>query len=134
LGARNWFILASAFLMCSGFSNDSAGRACVQQQGERGTGYDVDRTKIKDAYSPNGRRMLQDGHRVYEVEVPPLSKSKRSKPVTCTMTMANGLWQAAGPGVYDRNPFAPGNNPFNSDPKRESDPFTAREKPGTGSR
>jgi hypothetical protein len=130
--ARNWFIPVLAFALCSGFTNDSAGRACVQQKGERGTGYDVDKTKIKDAYSANGRRMLQDGHRVYDVEVPPLYK--RNKPVTCTMSMANGLWQATGPGAFDRNPFAPGNNPFNTEPKRDSDPFTARGRPDSGLR
>jgi hypothetical protein len=127
-----WCALALAFMLCSGFTNDSAGRACVQQKGERGTGYDVDKTKIKDAYSANGRRMLQDGHRVYDVEVPPLYK--RNKPVTCTMSMANGLWQATGPGAFDRNPFAPGNNPFNTEPKRDSDPFTARGRPDSNLR
>jgi hypothetical protein len=128
--AFHWCVLAMAFVLCSGFSNDSAGRACVQQKGERGTGYDIDRTKIKDAYSPNGRRMLQDGHRIYEVEVPPLYK--RNKPISCTMTMANGLWEAAGPGVFDRNPFARGNNPFSAHQKSEPDPFIAREKRETG--
>jgi hypothetical protein len=127
-----WSALALAFVLCSGFSNDSAGRACVQQKGERGIGYDIDRTKVKDSYSPNGRRMLQDGHRIYEIEVPALYK--RNKAVSCTMTMANGLWQAAGPGVFERNPFATGQNPFSAHEKPGADPFNSRERREPGSR
>lgn len=122
-----------AFVLCSGFTEDSAGRACVQQKGERGIGYDVDKTKIKDAYSPNGRRMLQDGQRVYNVEVPALIK--RNKPIFCTMTMANGMWQAPGADAFARGPFSPGGNPFNAYERgSDSDPLTAREKRESGSR
>jgi len=120
-----WSIVALAFLICPGFTADSAGRACVQQKGERGTGYDIDRTKIKDAYTPNGRRMLQDGQRVYEVEVPALMK--RNKPLFCTMTMANGMWTAPRAGTFDNNPFAIGNSPFTRDQKVDPD-VTARER------
>ena len=90
--ASHWLLLAGAFLLASGFSSDSAGRACVQAKGQRGVSYDVYKTKLKDAYSPGGRRMLEEGHRVYQVEVP--ASIKRDKPVMCTMTFANGLWEA----------------------------------------
>lgn len=90
--AFRWFVLAAAFLLGSAFSSDSAGKACVKAKGERGVSYDVYKTKVKDAYAPGGRRMLQDGHRIYEVEVPALAK--RDRPVTCTMSLANGQWEA----------------------------------------
>jgi hypothetical protein len=111
-----WSVLAAAFVLCAGFSADSAGKACVKEKGVRGTGYDVNKTKLKEAYSPNGRRMIEDGHRVYEVEVPPLIK--RDKPIMCTLALNNGNWRAPGPDPFRRNPFALGNSPF-----------TAHEKP-----
>jgi hypothetical protein len=126
-----WSVIALAFLICPGFTADSAGRACVQSKGERGTGYDVDKTKVKDAYTPNGRRMLQDGQRVYEVEVPALIK--RDKPILCTMTMANGMWTAPRAGAFDSTPFTPGNNPFNADQKVDPDAL-ARERREQGVR
>jgi hypothetical protein len=126
-----WVVAALAVVLCSGFTEDSAGRACVQQKGERGIGYNVDKTKIKDAYSPNGRRMLQDGQRVYEVEVPALIK--RNKPISCTMTMANGMWQSPGSGAFERSPFSAGGNPFNAYERGgDSDPVTARERRDSG--
>jgi hypothetical protein len=131
MNGPRWSMVGLAFLLCSGFSADSAGRACVQEKGERGTGYDVDRTKISDAYSPNGRRMLQDGHRMYDVEVPPLIK--RDKPILCTMSLANGMWQSPGAGAFERNPFAAGNNPFSAHEKTDPD-VTARERREPGLR
>ena len=133
MSSLRWSVVALAFLFCSGFTEDSAGRACVVQKGERGTGYDIDKTKLKDAYTPNGRRMLQDGQRVYEVEVPALSK--RDKPILCTMTMANGMWTAPRAGAFDNTPFAAGGNPFSTDQKRQQDPDAiARERREQGSR
>lgn len=126
-------VVVLAFMLCSGFTEDSAGRACVVQKGERGTGYDIDKTKLKDAYTPNGRRMLQDGQRVYEVEVPALAK--RDKPILCTMTMANGMWTAPRAGAFDNTPFAAGGNPFSTDQKRQQDPDAiARERREQGLR
>jgi hypothetical protein len=103
-------------VLCSAFSNERAARVCVEEKGERGVAYNLDKAKIKEAYSPNGRRMLQNGHRMYEVEVPPLIK--RDKPVFCTLSLDNGDWRAPGPDPFRRNPFAVGNSPF-----------TAHEKP-----
>lgn len=111
-----WSILAAAFVLCAAFSNDRAGRICVQEKGERGVGYDVDKTKVKEAYNENGRRMVQGGFRMYDVEVPALVK--RDKPIMCTLTLDNGDWRAPGPDPFRRNPFAVGNSPF-----------TAHEKP-----
>jgi hypothetical protein len=129
--ALRFAAVALAFILCSGFTEDSAGRACVQQKGERGVGYNVDKTKIKDAYSANGRRMLQDGQRVYDVEVPALIK--RNKPISCTMTMANGMWQSPGSGAFERSPFSPGGNPFNAYERgTDSDSVTSREKRESG--
>lgn len=131
--AWHYGLVASAFFLCSGFTADGAGRACVQQKGERGTAYNVDKTKMKEAYTPNGRRMLQDGQRIYEVEVPGLLK--RDKPIFCTLSMANGMWQAAGPGVFERNPFAVGNSPFTAHERIERDPdIIARERRERGLR
>ncbi len=114
--AYRWSVLAAAFLLCGAFSNDRAGRVCVEEKGQLGVGYDVNRAKVKDAYTPNGRRMLQNGHRMYEVEVPALIK--RDKPIMCTLSLDNGDWRAPGPDPFRRNPFALGNSPF-----------TAHEKP-----
>lgn len=126
-----WGVAALAVILCGGFTEDSAGRACVQQKGERGIGYDVDKTKIKDAYTPNGRRMLQDGQRVYDVEVPALIK--RNKPITCTMTMANGMWQSPGAGAFERNPFSVGTSVFSQHERgTDADPVTSREKRESG--
>ncbi len=111
-----WSVLAAAFVLCAAFSSDRAGRICVEEKGERGVGYDIHKTRVNEAYSPNGRRMLRGGHRVYDVEVPALTK--RDKPITCTLSLDNGNWRAAGPDPFRRNPFAPGNSPF-----------TAHEKP-----
>lgn len=111
-----WSILAAAFVLCAAFSNDRAGRICVQEKGERGVGYDVDKTKVKEAYNENGRRMVQGGFRMYNVEVPALVK--RDKPIMCTLTLDDGDWRAPGPDPFRRNPFAVGNSPF-----------TAHEKP-----
>lgn len=119
MNVTRWCILVGSVLLCAGFTDDSAGRACVQQKGERGVGYDINKTKIEDAYSPNGRRLLKDGQRVYNIEVPALMK--RDKPVACTMSLANGLWTAPEPGVFERNPFAIGNSPFTSHEKPEPD-------------
>jgi hypothetical protein len=117
--------MAMAFVLCMGFTEDSAGRACVQQKGQRGVGYDVDKTKIKDAYSPNGRRLLQNGQRVYDVEVPPLTK--RDKPITCTMSMADGMWQSPGVGAFERTPFSVGNTLFTEHERgTDADPVTSR--------
>jgi hypothetical protein len=114
--ASHWFLAAAAFLLGSAFSADSAGKACVQAKGERGVGYDVDKTKIKDAYAPGGRRLLENGHRVYEIAVPPLAK--RDKPITCTMSLASGQWASPSLGSIDRGPptienkvFSPPENP-----------------------
>lgn len=114
-----WCVLAAAFVLCSAFSTDSAGKACVRAKGERGVGYDIDRTKVKDAYAPGGRRLLQDGHRVYEIEVPALVK--RDKPVSCTMSLANDQWDAPALGTIERSPLAVGNSPLTADEKRAPD-------------
>lgn len=114
--ASRWCVVAAAFVLCSAFNADSAGRACVKEKGERGVGYNIDKTKMKEAYAPNGRRMLQDGHRVYTIEVPPLVK--RDKPIQCTLSVANGLWQAPS---FEKNPFALGNSPFTSHEKPAPD-------------
>ena len=98
--APYWLLAAAAFLLGSAFSSDNAGKACVRAKGERGVAYDVYKTKVRDAYAPGGRRMLQDGHRIYEVEVP--ASIKRDKPVTCTMSLANGSWEAPGFNSVDR--------------------------------
>jgi hypothetical protein len=111
-----------ALLVCAGFTADSAGRACVQEKGERGVAYDVSKTKMKDAYTPNGRRMLEDGQRVYEIEVPSLMK--RDKPVICTMSLATGMWKTPGPDYFARNPFATGASRFGTRERErpETDP------------
>lgn len=114
-----WSIVAAAFVLCSAFSSDSAGKACVKAKGERGVSYDIDRTKVKDAYGPSGRRMLQSGHRMYEIEVPALVK--RDKPIMCTMSLANGLWEAPGYNSMDRSPLASGKSPFTTNEKRPPD-------------
>lgn len=114
--AFRWCVLAAAFIFGAAFSTDSAGKACVKEKGQRGVGYDVHKTKVKDAYAPGGRRLLQDGHRVYEIEVPPLVK--RDKPVSCTMSLANGQWAAPGFDTIERSPLAVGNSPFTAHEKR----------------
>lgn len=81
-----WCILAAAFAFGTAFSADSAGRACVKEKGELGVAYNVHRTKLKEAYAPGGRRLVEGGHQVYEIEVPPLIK--RDKPLHCTMSLA----------------------------------------------
>ncbi len=111
-----WCVLAAALVLCSAFSTDSAGNACVKAKGERGVGYNVDKTKVKDAYAPGGRRMLQGGHRVYEIEVPALVK--RDKPIMCTMSLANGLWEAPGFDTIERSPLTTGNSPLTAREKR----------------
>ena len=98
--ASYWFLAAAAFVLGSAFSSDNAGKACVKAKGERGVSYDVYKTKVKDAYAPGGRRMLQDGHRIYEVEVPAIIK--RDKPIMCTMSVANGMWEAPSFNSVDR--------------------------------
>lgn len=85
-------LAALAFLAGAGFSTDSAGKACVRAQGERGVAYNTDRTKVSEAYSPNGRRLVDDGHQVYRIEVPALTR--RDKPIQCVMRLDHGLWKA----------------------------------------
>lgn len=92
-------LLGVALLACTAFSSDRLGRACVEKKGQLGVAYDIDKTKLSDAYSPNGRRLLQDGHRMYNVKVPALTK--RDKPIECTMTADTDLWR-----LPTRNPFA----------------------------
>lgn len=132
---KNWHcgIAVLALLFCSGFTADSAGRACVRENGERGIAYDTSKTKMKEAYTPNGRRMLQDGQRVYEIEVPGLLT--RDKPLTCTMSMADGMWKSPGPEFFARNPFAVGASPFTAHERRTMDPdVIARERRERGLR
>jgi hypothetical protein len=123
-----WCVLAAALVLCSAFSSDSAGKACVKAKGERGVSYDVYKTKVKDAYAPGGRRMLQDGHRVYEIEVPALVK--RDKPVTCTMSLASGQWAAPALGSIEGGPPTIENKSFSPEENRQPgySPFIAREK------
>lgn len=119
-------LVATAFVFGSAFTTDSAGKACVQQKGERGTAYNTDRTKVTDAYSPSGRRLMQNDQRLYTVEVPALMK--RDKPVLCTMPLDGSAWRM--PGTQD--PFAkPTTNPFESPVAPETIP---RGMIGAGSR
>lgn len=99
-------LLGAAFVAVAAFSSDTAGRACVRAKGERGVAYDIGRTKVGDAYSPNGRRLIEDGHRLYQIEVPPLVK--RDKGIFCTMRLDSGLWREPAP-----NPFAERPDPLN---------------------
>ena len=127
--AARWAVIAAAFVLGSGFSSDSAGRACVKAKGERGTSYDIHRTSVNDAYAPGGRRLIENGHRVYEIVVPPLVR--RDKPITCTMSLANGQWAAPGIGAVERG-LSAGNGPLSGqdEPVPRNDvfnPFTARE-------
>jgi hypothetical protein len=135
--AFRWCVLAAAFIFGAAFSSDSAGKACVKAKGERGVSYDVYKTKVKDAYAPGGRRMLQDGHRIYEIEVPALIK--RDKPITCTMSLASGQWAAptlgsvgAPPalGSIESGPPTIENRSFSPEENRQPgySPFIAREK------
>jgi hypothetical protein len=122
-------VVAAAFVLGGGFSSDSAGRACVKEKGERGTGYDIHKTSVNDAYAPGGRRLIENGHRVYEVVVPPLIK--RDKPITCTMSLANGQWAAPGIDAVERG-LSAGNGPLSGQdepvPRGSAfNPFTARE-------
>jgi hypothetical protein len=116
--APYWLLAAAAFVLGSAFSSDNAGKACVTAKGERGVSYDVYKTKVKDAYAPGGRRMLQDGHRIYEVEVP--ASIKRDKPIMCTMTLANGMWEAPSFNAVDRGLPTVGSRP-KTDEKRPAD-------------
>ncbi len=121
-------LLVASFAVCAGFSTDNAGRACVQQKGERGVGYDIYRTKVKDAYSPGGRRMVENGNRVYEIEVPALIK--RDKPISCTMSLAQGQWSAPRVGSLDRSPITEGLGTLSSQDQQrtpEQNPFPSRE-------
>jgi hypothetical protein len=99
-------LLALAFMACSAFSTDGAGRACVASAGERGVAYDIHRTKATDAYSPGGRRLVDNGYRVYQIEVPPLSS--REEPITCMMRLGDSGWRpfdATGAGSSMPSPF-----------------------------
>ena len=110
-------LVATAFVFGAAFTSDSAGKACVQQKGERGTAYNTDRTKVSEAYSPSGRRLMQNDQRLYTVEVPALMK--RDKPVLCTMALDGSAWRI--PGAQD--PFAgPAPNPFQTPATPESIP------------
>lgn len=98
-------VAVAALLACAAFTSDSAGRACVARKGERGVAYDIHRTKVTDAYSPNGRRLVENGHRVYDVEVPPLTK--RDKPIQCRMRLDSELWRLPSKNPFDDSPFSP---------------------------
>ena len=132
--AHRFGLLALAFMACSAFSTDSAGRACVAHAGERGVAYDIHRTKAVDAYGPGGRRLVDNGYRVYQIEVPPLTD--REKPITCMMRQGDSGWRpfdmtAAGssiPSFLKKSPAEP--DPFGSDALRPPGEFDMLSSPG----
>ena len=114
--AYRFGLLALAFMACSAFSTDSAGRACVAHAGERGVAYDIYRTKAVDAYGPGGRRLVDNGYRVYQIEVPPLTKWE--KPITCMMRLGDTGWRP-----FDITAAGSSTPSFLKKPRGETDPF-----------
>jgi hypothetical protein len=114
--AYRFGLLALAFVACGAFSTDGAGRACVAHAGERGVAYDIHRTKAIDAYGPGGRRLVDNGYRVYQIEVPPLTKWE--KPITCMMRLGDTGWRP-----FDFTGTGSSVPPFLKKPRAETDPF-----------